>query len=377
MNHPARLRRRATWLRLSRLLWAYLAAVRLRCSRACALTAAALAVAVALLAAGCGASSSVPGTLGPGTTVFKAGSGPPVPAITGPLVGAGKLSLASYRGHVVVLNFWGSWCSVCREEAPNLAAAALHFKSSGVRFLGVDVEDNPASALAYMRHFRIAYPSLNDSGDKIAHDTHCGFPQHLGHLSQWPGRCPGHRRRHLPRADPHHQRSDGPVQITKARLQARNRWTPTGPGPLLQGCKRVGSCLQATMQPRHRAAADFDGLPQLSRAARHASRPAATIRQLVNVRYARARYVPDGAANEFAVKDEPSIQVLAQLHTAGRASRPANEGAAGAPMVSSDRPATMTNPTTRLRTARRTPPCATHVPHTTAIQGDSWPPASQ
>jgi hypothetical protein len=124
------------------------------------------------------------------------------------------------------------------------------------------------------------------------------------------------------------------------------------------------------MQPRHRAAADFDGLPQLSRAARHASRPAATIRQLVNVRYARARYVPDGAANEFAVKDEPSIQVLAQLHTAGRASRPANEGAAGAPMVSSDRPATMTNPTTRLRTARRTPPCATHVPHTTAIQGE-------
>ena len=99
-----------------------------------------------------------------------------MPAIAGPLVGGGKLSLASFRGHVVVLNFWGSWCSVCREEAPNLAAAARRFKSPGVRFLGVDVEDSPASALAYMRHFQIAYPSLNDPGDKIALDFHDTIP---------------------------------------------------------------------------------------------------------------------------------------------------------------------------------------------------------
>jgi thiol-disulfide isomerase/thioredoxin len=133
-------------------------------------------VAVALLAAGCGAGSSAPGTLGPGTTVFKAGTGPLVPAVTGPLIGGGKLSLASYRGHVVVLNFWGSWCSVCHEEAPSLAAVARRFKSSDVRFLGVDVADSPTSALAYMRNFRIAYPSLNDPADKIALDFHNTIP---------------------------------------------------------------------------------------------------------------------------------------------------------------------------------------------------------
>jgi thiol-disulfide isomerase/thioredoxin len=176
VSHPARPRRGAMWLPSGSPFWACLAAVRLRCSRACAPSAAALAVAVALLAAGCGSGSSAPGTLGPGTTVFKAGTGPLVPAITGPLVGGGKLSLASYRGHVVVLNFWGSWCSICHEEAPSLAAAARRLQSSGVRFLGVDVADNPASALAYMRHFRIAYPSLNDPGDKIALDFHNAIP---------------------------------------------------------------------------------------------------------------------------------------------------------------------------------------------------------
>ena len=76
----------------------------------------------------------------------------------------------------MVLNFWGSWCSVCHEEAPSLAAVARRFESSGVRFLGVDVSDNPASALAFMRNFRIAYPSLNDPADKIALDFHNTIP---------------------------------------------------------------------------------------------------------------------------------------------------------------------------------------------------------
>jgi len=69
---------------------------------------------------------------------------------------------------VVVLNFWGSWCTVCRQEAPALAVAARQLKPSGVQFVGVDVEDNTASAKAYMQHYGMAYPSLNDPGDLIA-----------------------------------------------------------------------------------------------------------------------------------------------------------------------------------------------------------------
>jgi thiol-disulfide isomerase/thioredoxin len=67
-----------------------------------------------------------------------------------------------------VLNFWGSWCSVCRQEAPALATAARRFTPSGVRFVGVDVEDNAASGRAYMQQHDLGYPSLNDPGDLIA-----------------------------------------------------------------------------------------------------------------------------------------------------------------------------------------------------------------
>ena len=104
----------------------------------------------------------------PGTTIFPAGQRPPLPAVSGRRLAGGKLSLAADRGHVIVLNFWGSWCSVCQQEAPALAVAAQQFTPSGVRFVGVDVADNSASARAYMQHHGLRYPGLSDPGDRIA-----------------------------------------------------------------------------------------------------------------------------------------------------------------------------------------------------------------
>jgi len=137
-----------------------------------------LAAAAALAVAGCAGGSiaaNTPASNGqsfvagsPGTTVFKAGAGPLAPAVAGPVVGGGKLSLAAYRGHVVVLNFWGSWCTPCREEAPDLAKLASDFTASGVRFVGIDIRDSPPSAEAFTSDFRIGYPSLSDPGDNLA-----------------------------------------------------------------------------------------------------------------------------------------------------------------------------------------------------------------
>jgi thiol-disulfide isomerase/thioredoxin len=111
-----------------------------------------------------------------GTTVFKAGAEPVAPAVSGTALGGGKLSLAAYRGHVVVMNFWGSWCSPCRAEAPALAQLARKFRASGVHFLGVDIRDSPATAEAFTRDFGIEYPSLNDPGDEIALDFRSTVP---------------------------------------------------------------------------------------------------------------------------------------------------------------------------------------------------------
>jgi thiol-disulfide isomerase/thioredoxin len=110
------------------------------------------------------------------TTYFQPGSRQQAPDVTGTLLDGRKFRLSSYRGDVVVLNFWGSWCAPCREEAPVLAALARHFASTGVRFLGVDMNDNVASARAYMQDFRISYPSFNDPGGEIALAFHGTVP---------------------------------------------------------------------------------------------------------------------------------------------------------------------------------------------------------
>jgi thiol-disulfide isomerase/thioredoxin len=139
-----------------------------------------VAAAVVLGAAACGAgataqdtavgngSSFVTGSYG--TTVFRSGARPKAPDVVGTTLSGSKFKLATDRGSVVVINFWGSWCTPCREEAPALGALSRYFSAAGVRFIGVDIRDDPASAEAFVRTFRIDYPSLNDPNDLVALD---------------------------------------------------------------------------------------------------------------------------------------------------------------------------------------------------------------
>jgi thiol-disulfide isomerase/thioredoxin len=105
---------------------------------------------------------------GSGTTIYHPGSRPLAPDVSGRTLTGARLRLESFRGSVLVLNFWGSWCAPCRAEAPDLAALANRLGSRGVRFLGIDIQDDPTNAEAFMHTFQIPYPSLNDPGDEIA-----------------------------------------------------------------------------------------------------------------------------------------------------------------------------------------------------------------
>jgi thiol-disulfide isomerase/thioredoxin len=107
---------------------------------------------------------------------YDQGSRPKAPAVAGTTLAGSRLSLAAERGSVVVLNFWGSWCAPCRREAPALAALATHFASAQVRFVGDDVHDSPAAALAFERTYSIGYPSLNDPGEQVALAFHGTVP---------------------------------------------------------------------------------------------------------------------------------------------------------------------------------------------------------
>jgi thiol-disulfide isomerase/thioredoxin len=144
------------------------------------------AASVAAGTAGCAGGdigASTPGSSGQSfvshsyeSTFYQVGSRPLAPAVAGPTISGQQLSLASYHGDTLVLNFWGSWCAPCRAEAPALGQLARNLAAKGVRFVGVDIRDQPDSARAFMQTFNVGYPSLNDPGDEIALEFHSTVP---------------------------------------------------------------------------------------------------------------------------------------------------------------------------------------------------------
>lgn len=78
---------------------------------------------------------------------------------------------ADFAGQVVVVNFWYASCAPCRAEAPDLEKLNQEFDGQGARFLGVNVRDQAANAIAFNENYGITYPSVmdvNDGGMQLA-----------------------------------------------------------------------------------------------------------------------------------------------------------------------------------------------------------------
>src|SRR4051812_2659560 len=103
---------------------------------------------------------------GTDTTLDEAvakGGRPAAPLATLPrLQGAGRGSLADYKGKVVVLNVWASWCVPCREEVPLLQKTHEQISSRGGVVLGVDTQDASGKALSFLKARDATFPSLRD-----------------------------------------------------------------------------------------------------------------------------------------------------------------------------------------------------------------------
>jgi cytochrome c biogenesis protein CcmG/thiol:disulfide interchange protein DsbE len=94
------------------------------------------------------------------------------------LHGGPSRSLADYRGKVVVLNFWASWCRPCRDEMPLLQKTHDRIASQGGVVLGVDAKDTTESARRFMTDRDLDFPSLRDrDGEFTGEYGATGYPE--------------------------------------------------------------------------------------------------------------------------------------------------------------------------------------------------------
>ncbi|HUQ10105.1 MAG TPA: TlpA disulfide reductase family protein [Steroidobacteraceae bacterium] len=93
----------------------------------------------------------------------------PAPAFKLTGRGGKAIDLAQFRGQVVMINFWATWCGPCRQEMPLLEGIYKKYKPMGFTMLGVNVEPDSASAEAWLgKQKPVSFPIAFDTESKVS-----------------------------------------------------------------------------------------------------------------------------------------------------------------------------------------------------------------
>jgi len=85
-----------------------------------------------------------------------------------PLLGGENVSLSSYKGKVVILNFWATWCPPCRAEMPSMETLYKNFNAQGLEILAVDIGEDSPTVQKFVRSSGYTFPILLDSSKRIS-----------------------------------------------------------------------------------------------------------------------------------------------------------------------------------------------------------------
>lgn len=102
---------------------------------------------------------------------LKQGKHPAAPFASKPLPslsGSGSSSLDAYKGKVVIVNFFASWCVACQEESPLMERTQHRLEQHGATILGITYQDDAKNSQGFMRQYSLTYPALRDANGEMA-----------------------------------------------------------------------------------------------------------------------------------------------------------------------------------------------------------------
>ena len=106
--------------------------------------------------------------------------GKPAPPFDLPVIHGGdpgnRISLDAYRGKIVLLDFWATWCRPCRAQIPIIEGLARDYANQGVSVIGINTDDEEQRAAAFAKQESLSYPIVYDSGAVFHEYRGTGLP---------------------------------------------------------------------------------------------------------------------------------------------------------------------------------------------------------